>query len=110
MKDDEKNKPSAAVFKVGAIALAFLIVGYQAALFMVRAGKLRLEANRDRPDTVFVYYNDAEEPFGSSPRQTSGDAGPLPLPSEAGPSLLRSRGWLRFSEAVPAAKRIITRL
>ena len=73
-KEDEKNKPSSAVFKVGAIALAFLIVGYQAALFVVRAGKLRLEANRDRPDTVFVYYNDAQDQFGSSPRQTSGDA------------------------------------
>ena len=57
-KEDEKNKPSAAVFKVGAIALAFLIVGYQAALFVVRAGRLRLEANRDRPDTVFVYNSD----------------------------------------------------
>lgn len=73
MKDDEKNKPSAAVFKVGAIALAFLVVGYQAALFMTRAGKLRLEANRDRPDTVFVYYNDADEPFGSSYYQSSED-------------------------------------
>ena len=31
-------------------------------------------------------------PFhGSQPRQTSGDAGPLPFPSETGPSLLRSR-------------------
>lgn len=71
-KEDEKNKPSAAVFKVGAIALAFLIVGYQAALFVVRAGRLRLEANRDRPDTVFVYNSDAGEQFGSSPRQTDG--------------------------------------
>jgi len=69
-KEDEKNKPSAAVFKVGAIALAFLIVGYQAALFVVRAGRLRLEANRDRPDTVFVYNSDAGEQFGISPRQT----------------------------------------
>ena len=33
---------------------------------------------------------------GSSDLKTSGCAGPLPLPSEAGPSLLRSRGWLRF--------------
>ena len=71
-KEDEKNKPSAAVFKVGAIALAFLIVGYQAALFVVRAGRLRLEANRDRPDTVFVYYSDAGAQFGSSPRQSDG--------------------------------------
>ena len=71
-KEDEKNKPSSAVFKVGAIALAFLIVGYQAALFVARVSRLRLEANRDRPDTVYVYYGDATEQFGSSPRQTSG--------------------------------------
>ena len=40
---------------------------------------------------------------GELPTETSGCAGPLPLPSEAGPSLLRSRGWLRFPEAVAAA-------
>lgn len=67
MKDDDKNKPSAAVFKVGAIALAFLIVGYQAALFMARAGKLRLEANRDRPDTVYVCYGDVSEQYTQVP-------------------------------------------
>jgi len=54
-EDPDKNKPSTATFKVGAIALAFLVIGYQAALFMSRAARLRLEANRDRPDTVFVY-------------------------------------------------------
>jgi 16S rRNA C967 or C1407 C5-methylase (RsmB/RsmF family) len=43
-------------------------------------------------------------PFhGSQPRQTSGCAGPFPLPSEAGPSLLRSRGWLRSGEAAAAS-------
>ena len=40
---------------------------------------------------------------GELPPETSGCAGPLPLPAEAGPSLLRSRGWLRFPEAVAAA-------
>ncbi len=40
---------------------------------------------------------------GELPPETS--SGPLPLPSEAGPSLLRSRGWLRFPEAVAAAVR-----
>ena len=54
---------------------------------------------------------------GSQPLKTSGCAGPLPLSSvptpaselaasaqsPAGPSLLRSRGWLRFSEAAAAA-------
>ena len=36
---------------------------------------------------------------GSQPLQTSGVAGPLPPTSSAGPSLLRSRGWLRSGEA-----------
>ena len=35
----------------------------------------------------------------SQPFQTSGCAGPLPTTSSSGPSLLRSRGWLRFGEA-----------
>ena len=43
-------------------------------------------------------------PGSSSPLKTSGGAGPLPLPSEAGPSLLRSRGWLRFSEETAAGE------
>ena len=57
-----KDKPSAATFTVGAIALAFLIIGYQAALFVGRAARLRLEANRDRPDTVYV-RGSAPEPL-----------------------------------------------
>jgi len=61
-KGDAKDKPSAASFKVGAIALAFLIIGYQAALVMGRAARLRIEANRDVPDTVFVYLSDADSP------------------------------------------------
>ena len=99
--DKAKDRPSAASFKVGAIALAFLIIGYQAALVVGRSARLRIEANRDKPDTVFVYYNSAGQQVGSSSPQPSGDAGPLPLPSEAGPSLLRSRGWLRAGERAP---------
>ena len=47
----------------------------------------------------------------SQPPKTSGDAGPLPLTSSAGPSLLRSRGWLRFSEAaaVSASSAMVVR-
>ncbi|MCR4824308.1 MAG: NAD(P)/FAD-dependent oxidoreductase [Bacteroidales bacterium] len=47
---------------------------------------------------------------GSQTLQTSGDAGPLPLPAEAGPSLLRSRGWLRSGStaAVSAAPEMLT--
>ncbi len=50
-----KKETSSASFKVGAIALAFLIIGYQAALVVGRASRLRLEANRDRPDTVYIF-------------------------------------------------------
>ena len=61
MKDrsSDTDKPSAASFKVGAIALAFLIIGYQAALVIGRSARLRIEANRDQPDTVYVFLDDA---------------------------------------------------
>lgn len=42
------------VFKIGAICLAFLIIGYQCALFVHRATMLRIETSRDAPDTVYV--------------------------------------------------------
>lgn len=61
-EDPDKDKPSVASFKLGAIALSFLIVGYQAALFMTRAARLKLEANRDRPDTIYV-RGSAPEPL-----------------------------------------------
>lgn len=48
------DKSISASFKVGAIALAFLIIGYQAALFIHSAAVTHIASNRDRPDTVFV--------------------------------------------------------
>lgn len=41
-------------FTVGAVALAFLIVGYQTAVFVHSAAVARIAADRDCPDTVFV--------------------------------------------------------
>lgn len=52
-KTSSKSKVSAS-FKVGAIALAFLVIGYQAALFIRSAAVTRLISHRDRPDTVYV--------------------------------------------------------
>ena len=43
-----------ASFKAGAIALAFLVIGYQSALFIRSAAVARLASHRDAPDTVFV--------------------------------------------------------
>lgn len=45
-------------FKAGAISLAFLIIGYQSALFVNRAAELRIESVRDHPDTVFISRTD----------------------------------------------------
>ena len=50
----KKNSPLTASFVTGAIALVFLILGYQVALFIHKAAVTRLVANRDRPDTVYV--------------------------------------------------------
>ena len=41
-------------FKTGAIALAFLVLGFELAMFVHRAAVERVVANRDRPDTVFL--------------------------------------------------------
>ena len=42
-------------FITGVIAIVFLIVGYQTALFVHRAAVMKVVAGRDEPDTVFVY-------------------------------------------------------
>ena len=56
MEKNQKRDDGApsAVFKVGAISLAFLIVGYQAAIFIGKAARDRIVASRDAPDTVYV--------------------------------------------------------
>lgn len=53
-KDRKKGSSLPGSFTVGAIALVFLIIGYQAAVFIHHAATVRLAANRDRPDTVYV--------------------------------------------------------
>ena len=73
-----------ASFKTGVIALAFLILGFQLALFVHKAAVVRIVANHDTPDTVFVYceerLTDASPPEEVSLRSTPpSGAGPLPL-------------------------------
>lgn len=53
-KEKKSSHRLSASFKVGAIALAFLIIGYQVALFVHSAAVTRLVSHRDAPDTVFV--------------------------------------------------------
>lgn len=54
----KKTGKVTALFRTGAVSLAFLIIGYQAALFMGKASVLRIQEKRDSPDTVFVYPSD----------------------------------------------------
>ena len=67
-KNPKKNNGRiTASFTTGAIALVFLIIGYQVALFIHRAAVTRLVANRDKPDTVYVYVEpDAAEKGAAS--------------------------------------------
>ena len=93
MENQKKTEAEASsVFKVGAVALAFLIVGYQTALFVNRAAESRIVANRDAPDTVYVvdealaakvlgvdgggYHQLGSSPFGLTPPSASADGPP----------------------------------
>ncbi len=57
MKTFWKDGRPSASFVVGAVALLFLIIGYQSALFIRKASVARIVANHDHPDTVYVYYD-----------------------------------------------------
>ena len=51
----EKKSGLSESFIIGVIAIVFLIVGYQTALFIHHAAVMKIAANRDEPDTVYVY-------------------------------------------------------
>lgn len=53
MKKDKRGMPSES-FIAGIIAVVFLIIGYQTALFVHRAAVMKIAASRDEPDTVYV--------------------------------------------------------
>jgi len=58
-------------FVTGAIALVFLILGYQVALFVHKAALTRIEANRDHPDTVYVIDKELAEGIFQRPAAAS---------------------------------------
>lgn len=98
-KDTQKNKGSVATFKIGAIALAFLIIGYQAALFMHRASVLHAESVKAAPDTVIIYRTIS--PVTPEPaRDTAAPAVP-PAPQNAD-SIVR-----RTSETAAGLNRVL---
>ena len=68
MKGEEKDRGGLQQsFLTGVIALVFLLVGYQTALLVHRAAVVKIAANRDEPDTVYVYIPEPGLGHVSSP-------------------------------------------
>lgn len=76
-KKSPEKKVSGTTFKIGAIALTFLIIGYQAAVFIHRTAILRIESLRDNPDTVYITVapRTPERPQSGKPRNPGIAAG-----------------------------------
>ena len=55
-----ENRPSES-FITGVIAVVFLIIGLQVAMFIHRAAVVKIAAGRDEPDTVYVYQSHGED-------------------------------------------------
>lgn len=114
MERQERTSPPrskvSASFKVGAIALAFLVIGYQSALFVRSAALARLESHRDAPDTVFVVDEGlARRLLAESPPVPSGITDELPAkhsppspPAAGGRSGVEVRRNARHSPASEA--------
>ncbi|MBQ0044299.1 MAG: helix-hairpin-helix domain-containing protein [Bacteroidales bacterium] len=72
-KKPESDSPAARSMKAGAIALVFLVLGYQAAVFIHRAAVTKIISDRDRPDTVYVVDRGlAESVLGALPDASDG--------------------------------------
>ena len=75
MKDNGERKPGMAQsFVTGVIALVFLLVGYQTAMFIHEAAVMKVASNRDVPDTVYVYRAVPESMSGDVERSSITDS------------------------------------
>lgn len=77
MKKSDNKSGLSESFIAGVIAIVFLIVGYQTALFVHRAAVMKIVADRDAPDTVYVYggsnYAQGSEPKDVGPNEIYGE-------------------------------------
>ena len=95
-KKSQKGKAPSVVFKVGAIALAFLIIGYQSSLFIHRAATLRIASLRDAPDTVYVIDESLAARLLAA-RESGSPEGPLAPATKMHPHFQSRSGSLRAS-------------
>ena len=94
MEEGKKTATPRNSFTVGAIALVFLIIGYEVALFVHKAAVTRIVADRDRPDTVYVVDRAlAEEVLAGDATADEDSPGRLAVRRQAGhaPEAVRVR-------------------
>ena len=88
MGEGKKKQQPTSSFVAGAIALIFLIIGYEAALFVHKAAVLRLAANRDHPDTVYIYKRIPVKPGVTEEKAHMADSTPVMMPDSNQQSLI----------------------
>lgn len=98
----KKNKKPSPSFVTGVIAFVFLIIGYQAALFITRAGQLRLISNRDAPDTICLLERESIDSFLATLSQEEAE-----LLLEAAPEGARRVSIRRDAPHSPAAEKVV---
>ena len=84
------KKPSSS-FTTGAIALVFLIIGFEVALFVHKAAVTRLIADRDRPDTVYIVEHPKPRTDASVDEDEEMETLLVRKPSEHSPEAVRVR-------------------
>ena len=103
-KDRKKGSSLPGSFTVGAIALVFLIIGYQAAVFIHHAATVKLAANRDKPDTVYVIDSVLAEQILRSAQNDNDPSVILRSGSDEGSIIIR-----KYAEHSPVAKAAVPR-
>lgn len=84
-RNNEDGKSPSKSFITGAVALAFLLIGYQTAVFIHRAATLKILSSS--PDTVYVAVRTAGN---DGPSTTSGSSADSPSGSQVPPSGYRT--------------------
>ncbi len=70
-KDTDEAKKISNSFFTGVIALVFLVIGYQTAIFIQRAAVAHIVSNRDCPDTVYIYKDVGYKDVGKAVESSS---------------------------------------
>ena len=96
MEEGKRQKTLKSSFTTGAIALVFLIIGFETALFVHKAAVTRLVADRDHPDTVYVIERirskaDPKADPETEPMEGESDTVYYRKPAEHNPDAVRIR-------------------